>query len=800
MAPPDEWDRARGRLAARCLAHDISRRDWALHTRRGRLAGARGHRVMFGWARIAIRRILSPMDLRLRLFVAISLLIAIDAVAQTTLYEFESPAEAWSSLVDGGDGYYYGTTARGGPAGKGDVYKVDLATGIRTSLASFNDANGSYPYADLAVTPLFLYGTTYLGGANFAGTLFRVDRRTNEFSILHTFGGASSRSPAYPLGGVVVVGDDLYGTTQEGGDRNPQGAIYTYSVATGQLTTLFSFDSYGGNGPGRGAAPIGSMVLRGSALYGATKYAAYGASGTSVLFKFDLTTGQYTPYPPMRGSSNTRPLVAGDQVYATTSTSSAEGFVQRLDIATGTVTEINNLTFATTGVAYGPLSTDGTYLYGTTSYVDSTGHPGSVFRIDPVTLEWTTLARFDYANGAFPKSGLILRSGALYGTTAGGGPNSGGVIFRLDLSSNALSTVTTFNSVSTGATPSAGLMLDGRYLYGASYDGGTYGLGTVYRYDLTSGQLEGLASMDYSTGGNSRSTLVMHSGKLYGTTQRRGPANNGSIFVFDPITRSIAPAVGFSPFNTSGLAPAAGLTAVDSVLYGTAPQGAQSIGTVFRFDPASAELSTVYRFVQPPTNGMNPQSPLLLYNGMLYGTTYQGGTRGSGSVYRIDPTTGAFSTVASVDRFATNGGFYVTSGLAAVGGFLYGATVEGGGIGQGTLFRVNPATGEYVTVAPFDPSRGSYPYGDVATDGVSIFGTTIRGGAANRGTLYRFDPARNSLSAIVNFDIANGDSPIGALLVRDGFIYGTTRYGGSKGGGTLFRIPIPRPRQRSVSK
>src|SRR5436309_14755217 len=83
----------------------------------------------------------------LGLFFAAILRLAASLHGQT-LYEFESPAQPTSSLVDGGDGFYYGTAVRGGSAGKGEIYKIDLSTGQRTTVATFNGANGSYPFGD----------------------------------------------------------------------------------------------------------------------------------------------------------------------------------------------------------------------------------------------------------------------------------------------------------------------------------------------------------------------------------------------------------------------------------------------------------------------------------------------------------------------------------------------------------------------------------------------------------------------------------------------------------------------------
>jgi uncharacterized repeat protein (TIGR03803 family) len=77
----------------------------------------------------------------------------------------------------------------------------------------------------------------------------------------------------------------------------------------------------------------------------------------------------------------------------------------------------------------------------------------------------------------------------------------------------------------------------------------------------------------------------------------------------------------------------------------------------------------------------------------LYGTTEQGGAYGYGTVFKVDPKTGAESVVYS---FCSGGGTcadgaYPWAGsLINVSGTLYGTTSSGGKIGVGTVFKIVP--------------------------------------------------------------------------------------------------------------
>ena len=91
----------------------------------------------------------------------------------TSLYSFArsgtmmepAMADPMAGLVQGSDGYFYGTTQGGGTSGYGTVFKISTNGGL-TTLYSFTGANdGAYPYAALVQgSDGYFYGTTANGG------------------------------------------------------------------------------------------------------------------------------------------------------------------------------------------------------------------------------------------------------------------------------------------------------------------------------------------------------------------------------------------------------------------------------------------------------------------------------------------------------------------------------------------------------------------------------------------------------------------------------------------------------------
>ncbi len=207
-----------------------------------------------------------------------------------------------STLVQGSDGSFYGTTPVLGPNNTGTIFKIDAAgnfavlynfSATGTGANSGVNSDGSTPNS-----PLFegadgnFYGTTLMGGPNGhgggGGTIFRITP-AGVFTTLHAFSaltdGANSDG-AEPRCGLTPSGDgNFYGTTGNGGTYG-NGTVYEVTPA-GTVTTLYSFsalDSHGWNQDG--ALPY-SRLLRGSDgyLYGTTiaggKNSDGGGNGTA---------------------------------------------------------------------------------------------------------------------------------------------------------------------------------------------------------------------------------------------------------------------------------------------------------------------------------------------------------------------------------------------------------------------------------------------------------------------------------------------------------------------------------------
>ncbi|MGP8198286.1 MAG: choice-of-anchor tandem repeat GloVer-containing protein [Limisphaerales bacterium] len=176
----------------------------------------------------------------------------------------------------------YGTTTYGGSWGYGTVFAVATnGTGF-TNLHNFtgDSSEGGDPQAGLILSGNTLYGTTEDGGSWSAGTVFSVKTNGTGFTNLYIFTGGSDG--ADPEAGVTLLGNTLYGTTKNGGLGPISGTIFAVNIDGSCFRTLHTFTGF----PSDGSTPVAGLVLSGNTLYGTTYFG--GSSDTGTIFSLSL--------------------------------------------------------------------------------------------------------------------------------------------------------------------------------------------------------------------------------------------------------------------------------------------------------------------------------------------------------------------------------------------------------------------------------------------------------------------------------------------------------------------------------
>ena len=408
---------------------------------------------------------------------------------------------------------------------------------------NFKLETGYYPKGPLVqASDGNFYGTTSngpatrdAGAAGAQGTVFKLTP-DGELTILHVFKGKDGASPA---GGLTKSRDgNFYGTTREGGTR-PSGKKTTTGRGTvfkitsgGQFTSLHTFA-----GAPDGCNPIGELIeAKDGNFYGITREggnecAGHSSYGCGTIFKI-TKHGELT-------------------------------ILHRFNPAIG------EGRFPEAGLVQGR---DGSF-HGTTregGKAKDAYYSGTVFRITPAG-EFITTHSFPEieGDGARPKCGLAEGSdGSLYGVTEAGGDV--GTIYKLD-GTGGYTILHRFLLLEGGQKPGAALIRakDGNY-YGSTVEA-RGGFGSLFRF----------------TPPDSLTTLYVFGREF--TEQRNFGFGQGAINDKAKWAEQELKAGRDHPEYTDGSYPNELIESADGNLWGTTEKGGiWDLGTIFRINPKAA--------------------------------------------------------------------------------------------------------------------------------------------------------------------------------------------------------------------
>lgn len=220
-----------------------------------------------------------------------------DGTGFTNLYSFhgsdgQSPA---AGLIISGS-TLYGTTHNGGGAGKqGTIFKIDTDGSGFAMLFAFSGTNGGSPGAPMILSGNTLYGTT-LSGSNGAGSIFRIDADGNNFTNLYSFtGGLDGELPESAL---TLAGNSLFGTTTAGGISN-YGTVFRINTDGSGFTVLHGFTSTWDAGE-----PFGGLVSIGNLLYGTALAGSSSSSNWGIVYRINTDGSGFTNVYNFTGGSD----------------------------------------------------------------------------------------------------------------------------------------------------------------------------------------------------------------------------------------------------------------------------------------------------------------------------------------------------------------------------------------------------------------------------------------------------------------------------------------------------------------
>ncbi|MGA2028965.1 MAG: choice-of-anchor tandem repeat GloVer-containing protein, partial [Verrucomicrobiota bacterium] len=303
-----------------------------------------------------------------------------------------------------------------------------------------------------------------------------------------------------------------------------------------------------------------------------------------------------------------------------------------------------------------------------------------------------------------------------------------GLLFAGHSSAQTFTVLHTFK-ISEGESPN-GLLLSGNTLYGTGLNGGTNGSGTVFKANtdgtgftnlhtfavVSSGIING-HSYNTNSDGENPGRLLLSGNTLYGAATMGGTNGSGTVFSINTDGTGFTNLYNFSILthstNSDGASPDGGeLTISGNTLYGTALLGgANDNGTVFKINTDGTGFTNLYTFSAGTGSGLDignndgarPNGTLTLSGNTLYGTTTTGGNNGAGVLFQVNTDGSGF-----MNFYSFTGGYdgSLPVGLLLLSGItLYGATLNGGTNGTGTLFAINTDGSEFMNLYAFSAGK-----------------------------------------------------------------------------------------------
>jgi uncharacterized repeat protein (TIGR03803 family) len=622
--------------------------------------------------------------------------------APQTLAQFDgyNGANPQAALVQGSDGNVYGTTRNGGAGGMGTAFELGLVsaapqiTSQPSNQVVYTGAGATFSVAVFGSQPLAyqwqLNGTNLADGGSLSGSTNRLLKLSNAgqgdsgyYVVLASNPlGAATSAPAF----LEVIMAPAQITVQPTNLTLPPGSSAVFSVsAIGNQPLVYQWMHAGTN------------LTDGGNVYGSTN---------STLTLSDVTEANNGVYAALVSNAVNSVLSTG--AVLTVIPPSVPGTrLATLFSFTGGLSQASGLTPASDG-----------NLYGTTAFGGNQPAYGTVFQVTTNGVV-AVFARFDTNSGLNPEAGLAQGAdGSFYGTTAGGGTNAAGNVFEMT-PAGGLTNLYSFTGGSDGSAPATLLtQAPSGWLFGTTATGGTNGVGNVFKIS-TNGAFANVYSF---TGGKDGGTpagqlTLCLDGNFYGVTTGGGAHNYGTVFRLTP-GGALTTLYAFTG-GTDGYMPHALAQGTDGNLYGTTAHSTMSgypfYGTIFKIG-TNGSFTTLYSLNYD--DGYYPRAGLIQgCDGNFYGTTYMGGTYGDGTVFQIT-SAGALTTLASFDGF-DDGAEPVTPLAQGGDGRLYGTTSSGGAGGHGTVFSLSITSAPEITVSPANQTVAA---GASAGFSVAVFG------------------------------------------------------------------------------
>ena len=313
-----------------------------------------------------------------------------------------SPRRPIMGLVNGRDGYLYGSTNNGGELNTGVFFRINSSTYEYQELFELSSIYKSHELGfTIDHSTKTIYAVTAFGGASNMGLIYSMSMGMNNGEYVELYSWDDAINGKKPEGHPVLHNGSLIGITVYGGDKEV-GVLYKYDIATGSYSVLKDFDS-----ETVGMHPFFQFEIINNVVYGTTRLG--GNNGYGTIYSYNLSNNKFNVLHHFNGEDG-----GGGR----------------------SLTKVSN-----------NLLIGNTVKGGVRNY-------GVLFTYDIATATYTKKVDFDWVNnGGFPSTKLLpIGNSEFLGFTGAGGENDRGVNFKYNLNTNKLSVNFSFTGPN-GAQP-----------------------------------------------------------------------------------------------------------------------------------------------------------------------------------------------------------------------------------------------------------------------------------------------------------------------------------------------------------
>ena len=326
-------------------------------------------------------------------------------------------------------------------------------------------------------------------------------------------------------------------------------------------------------------------------------------------------------------------------------------------------------------------------------------------------------------------------------------------------------------------------------LYGICIEGGNFGMGGIWKYDIAKSKFSMVGSFDPTTTGYlpNGPLFKAFNNQLYGSvSEKSGSFSDGHLYQVLTSTDGIqyANSLGITVSSFASILPT-GPVAYDPAnhtIYGARKlfaNGSTNGGGMYSFNFDTKEVNNLNELISKTGElGSSLMGIIRARDGAYYGVTEYNGPSTKGALLRVKAPRTQSADFINVANFPESPS---GNSLVAVDDKIFGTYLDYGSNNKG-IWCYNISSGILSNLLPGGSALGYGVLPQLAVIGNTVYARTIFGGKNNSGSIVAINASSLTVTAVMDIFEPNGKSAIGELLdIGNNEYLGFSNTGGNLG-------------------